>query len=339
MMDGGFGSFFIVHEGPQGQGIFHPKTYAFSNDTHVAFATGSGNLTEGGLFVNHEATVVTTFARGGANSALEAQFDEALSAWLTHSAWCLEVTPSLIGDLHNRGDLPSEAAQRILNRAAAGARRAGAGGAGGVNPFGASPKLPRPAASALPSGLPPAPITPVPSATAITVTSTTPPPPIAPAPVSPNASQFFIEVRPHHNGEIFLSYNAIADNPAFFGHPFPGWTTPKQAHNAPYPQLDPDPVVEIIIYDTAGQVVRHKATHPLNVVDYKPKHEIRVTVPDGLHAYIPTMSTLAMTKDPAPGLDYRLEFYPPSAVPANIAARLTNSLPSGGQPVARRYGW
>lgn len=341
VLTGGHGSFLVVHEGQGGQGIFHPKTFAFSNATHVSFVVGSSNLTEGGLFVNHEAAVAITMPRNSNPSALEQQLEITLGAWLTPSPWCLEVTPQLISDLYLSGDLPSEAVQRVVSRAAAGAlhRAGGASASSPRKPFGTSASTVRPAPRGMPPGLPKAPVVPSALETAIAVATLAQSKLPALIPPQAGSPQFYIEVRPHHNGELFLSYLAVHDDPAFFGHPFTGWTTPKRAGNAPYPQLDPDPVVEIIIYDTRGGMSKHKNPHPLNVVDYALKREIRITIPDGLHNHIPTMSVLAITKDPAPALDYRLEFYPPSTVPSNISSRLTNVLPSGGQPTARRYGW
>src|SRR5699024_4974572 len=35
---------------------FHPKVYLFKNDSEAEIAIGSGNLTEGGLFTNYEAS-------------------------------------------------------------------------------------------------------------------------------------------------------------------------------------------------------------------------------------------------------------------------------------------
>lgn len=148
-----------------------------------------------------------------------------------------------------------------------------------------------------------------------------------------------MEVRPHHNGEVFLSYRAIRDDQAFFGHPFTGWSTPT-SNAAPYHAATPDPVVEIIVHDTSGVVTHHKPVHGLNVVDYERKREIRITLPDRLQDHIPPLSLLVMTRNPPPTLDYRLEFFAPGAPQiATYAPLLVNKLPTGGSGAARRYGW
>ncbi len=150
-----------------------------------------------------------------------------------------------------------------------------------------------------------------------------------------------IEVIPHPNGELLLSYTAVTrQEPAFFGHPFTGWSTPKISSNQAYPMLTPDPIVDIEIYDSAGALVAAERDHSLNVVDYARKHEVRITIPNGRHALIPPMSVLELERDPSPSLDFRLRFYPPgSAAAAAAVPNLTATMPRGSLPVARRYGW
>jgi hypothetical protein len=148
-------------------------------------------------------------------------------------------------------------------------------------------------------------------------------------------------VRPHHNGEIFLSKTAVDDDPGFFGFPFSGWTTPKKPTNPPYPMVAPDPQVEIVVYDAGGRQVL-SLEHSLNVVYYMPKSEIRITIPPEPLARIPQLSLLAMTRNPSASYDYRLEFHPPDCNTASVRAlraKLIRSLPSGGAAEQRRYGW
>ena len=346
VLSGGYGDFHIVHEGKDGIGSFHPKGYVFSNGTASSMLIGSANLTEGGLFMNHELSVSIELDLADASDrAFYAEIEAAFDKWQTVSSYSVSVTETLMRDLHERGDLPSEATLRVVSRAAAAQRKAVAGTTGATapaSPFTGSGAVRPPKPRAFPSGLPGAPVVPKsPASTTIAAGPGSPTPltgSVAPA-ASTTSKQFFIEVRPHHNGEVLLSYKAIKDDPAFFGHPFLGWAAPKQAGNAPYPQLIPDPVVEIIIYDSAGNVLHHKVPHPLNVVDYEKKKEIRATIPDGLHREIPEMSVLVVTQNPIPALDYRLEFYPPGTAPAAVVSRMINKLPSGGAPTSRHYGW
>lgn len=154
-------------------------------------------------------------------------------------------------------------------------------------------------------------------------------------------SALLIEVRPHHNGEVFLSKRAVDDDPGFFGYPFTGWTTPKRGSNPPYPMLSPDPAVEIVVHDAQGAPALRMA-HALNVVYYSLKSEIRITIPPAPLALIPDFSLLALTRNPSSALDYRLDFYPPACNTAAVQAlraRLAVRLPSGGAARARYYGW
>lgn len=293
------GDLVIVHEGKGGRGSFHPKGYLFSNQRQAAAVIGSANLTEGGLYANHELSLAVTFdLTDTAESETFSELEQVFNSWLTPSAWCRLVSPALLTELSETGHLPSELEMRQARA---------------ENPKGE------------PSGFGHSDVVDV--------------PPHGCQPDSRGGKRFVIEVRPHHNGEVFLSYNAVREDPDFFGYPFTGRTTPKRAGNRPYPQYSPDPPVEIIVYGDNHEVLDRKPHHPLNVVDYEPKREIRITIPDGLHHRIPQMSVLVMTERPSEHLSYRLEFHPPGGVPAEIERLLTNTLPSGGAPVARRYGW
>jgi hypothetical protein len=152
----------------------------------------------------------------------------------------------------------------------------------------------------------------------------------------------YIEVIPHHNGEVFLSKLAINDDPAFFGHPFTGRTVPKRRGNPAYPMRTPDPTVDIVVYDDTDAVLHRAPAHSLNMVEYERKGEIRITVPDRMQDLIPEMALLVMAiADPASGLDYTLDFYPPGSPSyGTYSAGLAVSMPTGGRPgPGRRYGW
>lgn len=346
----GLGDLYVFHEGSGLQTSFHPKAFLFRNESEAMVVVGSSNLTEGGLFVNHEISSVVelTLTKGSADAKYLSEIESALDGWQTPGATCLAVDPSLLKGLHEQGDLPSEAALSVIRKQSRAALRKGSAAPSTAAPkikFGSSgvPKAPPP--QAFPSGILAAPVKPtIPSPASGVV------PPIlslgatglgsAPSPVPAGTKCLYMEVRPHHNGEVFLSYRAIDDDPIFFGHPFSGWTTPRAKGAKPYPMATPDPIVDIVVYDVAGNVVQAKSSHPLNMVDYELKHEIRITMPDRLQDLIPAMSLLVMTKDPTPTLDYLLEFHPPgSPLAATLAPKLTVTLPAGGAGVGRKYGW
>lgn len=336
------GQVFIFKEGQGGQSrTFHPKLYLFGADAEALALIGSGNLTQGGLFTNHEATLELHLDLDDAEArGMHAALQGALDGWQTPGPACREVDASLIKALYDDGDLLSEVAIAAAKRAAMRVTRTGQAAATAQRPplFGHSgASTVPPAPTAMPAVVGPVvrpPVTPpAPRTRRRTATQTLP---------RPSAHQtFLIEVRPHHNGEVFLSKTAINEDPGFFGYPFTGWTTPKRAGNAPYPMAVPDPQVEIVVYNNAGNPAL-KVLHSLNVVFYSSKSEIRITIPPQAIARIPQMSLLSMTRNPARGLDYRLEFYPPTSGTAAAQAlrgKLTHELPSGGAGVGRHYGW
>jgi hypothetical protein len=348
----GYGQLFVFNEGLPASS-FHPKTFLFRNPTHARVVAGSNNLTEGGLYRNHELATVSDLDLVNSDDALVlAEVEAALDHWQTASRACLLVDLPLLQSLHDQGDVPSELATRVARRQASSALRARRSASSSptvtFGPIGAPTAVPQP--GRFPTGLPAAPVvpqapppptpptpgtTPRTSPPSTTSTGSTTPPSAGPPPYS----VLFMEVRPHHNGEVFLSYRAIHDDPTFFGHPFTGWSAPTSTP-APYPAATPDPLVEIIVHDASGAVTHHKPVHGLNIVDYERKREIRITLPDRLQDHIPAMSLLVMTRDPSPVLDYRLEFFASGAPQiATYVPRLVNALPTGGSGVPRRYGW
>jgi hypothetical protein len=353
----GRGELLVFKEGQGGPSrTFHPKVFLFESVSHALAIVGSANLTQGGLFMNHEAAVAVTLdlADAGSTTILGA-YRAAIDPWQTAGPACLRVDASLIQRLYAEGDLLPERAIAAARRVAAAAPRSGSsartvgrpplfGSSGAVSLPPAPPPLPPMAPPAVtPPATPPAPSRTRPRRR---LAASTP----SPGATTPAASitaagaihqTLVIEVRPQHNGEIHLSKTAVDSDPGFFGFPFSGWTTPKRHGNPPYPMAQPDPQVEIVVYGRNGGV-RVRTPHSLNVVYYTRNHEIRITVPPApLHA-IPPMSLLAMTRNPTPAFDYRLEFYPPGCTARRaqrLARYLTDLLPSGGAPVRRRYGW
>lgn len=362
----GHGDFYLFHEGG-GQPIsFHPKLYLFENADEALAIIGSTNLTEGGLFTNHEVSAVGQL-NAVDDSATLASLHQALDLWQTPGPCCMTVDTAILQQLHDQGDLPSEAQVRAANvasRRATRRTRTSDDRPGSPIRFGSSGAASAPTPSPFPTDVPDAAVVvravedpddgPEPDAEAHPSDSSTSTPGGAGSATTSGRGesatgstpsrlldrrQFAIEVRPHHNGEVFLSYRAVQERPDFFKYPFTGSSVPR-AGGRSYPAMDPDPTVELVIYDTSSTVLHHIPSHPLNVVDYEPKREIRLTVPDGLQRSIPQMSVLVITEQPTAHLDFRLEFWPPGSRGASdYAAVLTTALPTGGAPVARHYGW
>jgi hypothetical protein len=299
---------------------------------------GSSNLTRGGLFNNHEASLAIELDLTAAEDVkLHSDISTYLAQRATPSTTCTVVDIARIAALNASGDLPSEA---VLGRARRAARRA-SGVTRATTPVARGPRAPHPVEEPEPAGLPTAPIAPVAATPTVIVPVAAPAggPPATNTAVIPR--YHLIEVAPQHNGEVFLSYVAVTQaEPLFFGHPFSGWSTPKRSSNKAYPMLDPDPIVDIEVFDRAGNLAHSLRSHGLNVVDYEKNHEIRITVPQGLHRSIPDMSVLEIERDPLPSLDYSLRFFAPGS-PQAVAKTpyLTETMPRGGAPIARRYGW
>ncbi|MEG0836015.1 MAG: hypothetical protein RR413_11280, partial [Christensenellaceae bacterium] len=118
---------------------------------------------------------------------------------------------------------------------------------------------------------------------------------------------------PHYNGEVFLSKRAIDQNPVFFGFPFTGQTNPKKATNASYPQREPDPIVNIFIYDAAGNLEKTTNNYSLNTVFYKSKSEIRITISPDILSSVQEYSILVMTISNIVNCDYDLTIFNPGS--------------------------
>ena len=89
---------------------FHPKMYLFKSSTAAEVLIGSGNLTEGGLFTNYEASVRLTFDLADAEevTALES-FESTLDKWVdTTSGTVQELNINLLNQLTLQGLVPTE---------------------------------------------------------------------------------------------------------------------------------------------------------------------------------------------------------------------------------------
>jgi len=152
------------------------------------------------------------------------------------------------------------------------------------------------------------------------------------------ARRFAIQIKPHHNGEIFLSVTAAMQNPAFFDWPFTGSTTPKKPGNPSYPQRVPDPVANIAVYGTGLFPTLTLNHYPLNTVYYEKKREIRITAAP-LVPIVPEYSVMIMELSSITGVDYEITIHRPDSPDHGIwLARCNQRMPGGGR-TPRRFGW
>ena len=149
---------------------------------------------------------------------------------------------------------------------------------------------------------------------------------------------FAIQIKPHRNGEIFLSYTAVRQNPDFFGWPFSGRTTPKISNNLSYPQRIPDPVANIEVRGAEPSPILALSKYSLNTVDYEKRREIRITASQ-LVDVVPEYSVMIMEESAEPGISYEITIHTPDSPDYELWGEACNiPMPSGGRK-PRKYGW
>ncbi len=355
---GGASSKLYVLQNPGGNPspTFHPKLWLFRSRIDALLICGSGNLTGGGLFTNYEAGVVLPLALDDPTLRVVI---EVLDEWSNESRpEVVRVTAANMQAMHDAGELPSEAATRLANRLSGTARALIAGVGRGVRvssglfrPANVPPAPPTPEPPVLP--LPPVTPRPVPRFSAPPPARTdgaqTPTRPTRPTPGGPPVvpstdlvplhDQLLIIVNPRQKTEIFLAKAPLQDDPAFFGWPFLGRTTPRRPGSSPQPQPDPLPTADVIVYDAAGSVAGWGHDPSLKLWTYSfgesANDDFRMTITGRLLKLIPDGSVLVMTRQPTNGSDYKIEFYPPGHPEyASLLAACSKTLPGG-----RRYGW
>lgn len=321
-----FSSTYVVHTGGSHFSLtFHPKIYLFSGDTRAIAYVGSNNLTVGGTETNYESHV-----------RIEIDLPRELPTkvvvdgfWGDAAGVATPLTAALLAQLVASGIVVNEAQMRVVTVA----RMAVAAAAAPLAPPSITVLPPSPIPKSV---LAPTVLRRVGRAGRVTVRG------VAPAPVAARslARALVIQVRPHPNGEVFLSKQAVDQDRGFFGWPFTGRTVPKRAPNIAYPQRLPDPVVDLTVYDRQGNVhVRHDPFE-LNTVFYERKSEIRITVPPDVVRATPQMSILVMEHSSSPQRDYDISIYPPGSPQYNGYLRVCNQvMPTGGVGGPRRFGW
>ena len=295
---------------------FHPKIYMFVGATKATVFVGSNNLTVGGTETNFEAAMRLDFLLPADQTAFQPFLDCWAELLPAKCPATKALTSALLAQLVSDGVVLDEAAiQR--NRVAAMASKA------------AAPRAPK-------SGLVVRPPSALPAKKAISTTTA----PAAATPALPVSTPqgLAIQIKPHLNGEIFLSVTAALQNPSFFRWPFTGATVPKKAGKPPYPQLSPDPIVNITVYGAAVAPVLALNSYALNTVYYAAKSEIRVTA-SPLVGTVPDYSIMIMRTSDVPGIDYEIVVHRPDSPEfAAWLAACNQTMPGGGQ-APRKFGW
>lgn len=299
---------------------FHPKMYAFVGPEAAKLFIGSNNLTVGGTETNFEAGVEIDIALPADAASLQPFLD----CWVELLPAACPATSvlnnALLASLILDGTVPDETIVQ-QNKAAAQAKK------------GLAPKPPK-------SGLAIKPPSALPRKQAVAAPAGGAAGAAAGAPViTPYGAQgLAIQIKPHHNGEIFLSVTAALQNPAFFRWPFSGLTVPKKAGNPAYPQLTPDPIVAITVYGAGLSPQLILPNYALNTVYYAKKSEIRITAAP-LVEIVPDYSIMIMRGSSTPGLDYDIAIHRPDSPDfASWLAACNQTMPGGGQQ-PRKFGW
>lgn len=300
---------------------FHPKMYVFRGPKVGLTFCGSNNFTVPGTELNLEACIRIEYLFPADDSMFKEQMrgvDELLDEVKSKTLFKLDA--KILADLVTEGlAVPEKKLAQVAESSA------GAPVKGSNLPKSLLKKIP-------PSALPKKSLvtaTSVGSATSL----------LAVAPAVAAVQVLVMQIKVHHNGEIFLSKIAVDQNPAFFGWPFAGTTVPKIKGNIAYPQRVPDPVVDITVIGAGGSAVLGLAKYGLNTVYYSTKSEIRVTC-SALVPHVPDYSIMVM-KLPAvgAGLDYEIEIHrPDSPHYAAWLAACNQTMPGGGKQ-ARQFGW
>ena len=308
---------------------FHPKMYVFSGARKCCIFIGSHNLTVGGTETNWE---------GGVKLDLrlpddQATMNEMMAAWKSLLPYAVELTEANYSGFISMGLLLDESKISRSRPTTSGTESKGEAASEPAIKF---PKITAKPPSSIPaSAFAPkrSPVTKLKSGNA----------PIFKGKTSAKAAAqaLVIQIVPHHNGEVFLSKIAINQNPDFFGFPFTGRTTPKFPSNPSYPQRVPDPVVNLTVYDSAGNSVVRLLRFHLNTVYYEAKSEIRITVPTDVVKHTPHYSVMVMRQAPGESdYDFDLDIFPPTSAQFTQYLEVCNqTLPSGGKATARRMGW
>ena len=293
---------------------FHPKMVWFRGDTEARGFVGSNNFTVGGTETNCEAGVHMYMELPADNDHL-AEFNE---AWDQLEPLGLALDLELLERLVAEGYVVGE---RLMRRSDGGGD--GNGWRGGllvVHGF-----TPRP-----PSPLP----QPIRPAVGRRGQGAIP----EQAVVQRHDHGFALQIRPHHNGEIFLSMLAVRQNPEFFGWPFTGESIPRVPGAAPYPHRDPSPVVYIRVVGATGEIVFQDEAFQLTTVYYSTNSEVRITC-TGISDNAPELSIMVVERSEEEEIDYEISVYHPDCPQYPGWLAVCNQTMPGGGSLPRRFGW
>jgi hypothetical protein len=313
---------------------FHPKIWLFHGGSAAKLLTGSGNLTQGGLYTNYEVGIVQDLNLDkAADQALFHNAEAVLDRWANVARGDVRrLDLTLLNELYDANLVMSEDEIRRASRNSA-RTRVLAGKRAGPTVVGSSAftgedfeVAPAPPANWQPTAPPQRNI----PATAPRALQNS---------VLPQHRVFYIHLNKAAKTEIYLAQAPLRDDPAFFGLPFTGRTEPRSANNPPQPQADPWPLSDVAIHDSAGAVTRTAGVRT-KMWQYmegtNANKDVRIYLTAELQRLIEEGSVCVMERDPRPGIDYAISTYAPGHPDfARYDAACNTPLPNS----TRRYGW
>ena len=302
---------------------YHPKIYMFIGPFAARLYIGSNNLTVGGTETNFEAAACVDFSLPDEKSELI----DAAQSWLgllpPKCPATYRVTTEIYQAHSDDGLIPAESTMK--GRSRSGGKPSGK--AGDIRHFYNEGFQFRP----------PEPLPKPPKGKLKGDGAARPGKEAGKVPVAAPEG-LAMQIKPHHNGEIFLSKIAVDQNPAFFGWPFTGETVPKKTSNKAYPQRVPDPKVSISVYGSGGKLLLYLPEYDLNTVYYEPKSEIRITA-SPLVELVPEYSIMIIQQSHNPDSDYEILVHTPdSPAYGTWLSTCNQQMPSGGKE-PRHFGW
>lgn len=120
---GSRGEIWIYHN--ENNSTFHPKVYLFKNESFADVVVGSGNLTEGGLFTNYEASLAISLDLAlDVNRELLKQVEDTLDEWSNQATkTSVLLTSDILNQLVENEYVPSETQAIEIEEAPAHFRR------------------------------------------------------------------------------------------------------------------------------------------------------------------------------------------------------------------------
>ncbi len=316
---------YILHNNSGIKSTFHPKIYVFDSSSESVAYIGSNNLTVGGTETNFESLVKLTLNKSDDKILI----NRVNKIWEETLKKARNLDQSLLNELIVSGLISNEKIQRKSNRSNIKLKKNKnvLTGFNSVNVKPPSP-LPRNLTGKLPS-----------SSKSLGKKKSTIK--VGSIPTLP-ATSLLIQIIPHHNAEVLLSKTAIKQNPNFFGYPFTGFTKPKSSKNPPYPQRDPKPKTNFIVYDNNDLQIANIENFELTTVDYVRRGEVRITLPQEVHNNnVPPYSIMRISDDSIElNIDYEIEIFFPNCTYYNLYLKSCNQqMPSGGLNQPRKFGW